>query len=48
MTETKGKVVSVNGNLVSVRFDGNVSMSSATLLLTVQSSRVRLSVYAVI
>ena len=27
MTETKGKVVSVNGNLVSVRFDGNVSMN---------------------
>ncbi len=27
MTETKGKVVSVNGNLVSVAFDGNVSMN---------------------
>ncbi len=27
MTENKGKVVSVNGNLVSVRFDGNVSMN---------------------
>ena len=27
MTDTKGKVVSVNGNLVSVRFDGNVSMN---------------------
>lgn len=27
MTEKKGKVVSVNGNLVSVAFDGNVSMN---------------------
>ena len=27
MTDTKGKVVSVNGNLVSVKFDGNVSMN---------------------
>ncbi len=27
MTESKGKVVSINGNLVSVRFDGNVSMN---------------------
>jgi len=27
MTENKGKVVSVNGNLVSVAFDGNVSMN---------------------
>ncbi len=27
MTENKGKVVSVNGNLVSVEFDGNVSMN---------------------
>ena len=27
MTENKGKVVSINGNLVSVRFDGNVSMN---------------------
>lgn len=27
MTENKGKVVSVNGNLVSVRFDGSVSMN---------------------
>jgi len=27
MTENKGKVVSVNGNLVSVRFEGNVSMN---------------------
>ena len=27
MTENKGKVVSVNGNLVSVSFDGNVSMN---------------------
>lgn len=27
MTENKGKVVSVNGNLVSVQFEGNVSMN---------------------
>ena len=27
MTENKGKVVSINGNLVSVKFDGNVSMN---------------------
>ena len=27
MTEITGKVVSVNGNLVSVEFDGNVSMN---------------------
>ena len=27
MTANKGKVVSINGNLVSVRFDGNVSMN---------------------
>ena len=27
MTENRGKVVSVNGNLVSVRFDGNISMN---------------------
>ena len=27
MTENKGKVVSINGNLISVRFEGNVSMN---------------------
>ncbi|MBR2987263.1 MAG: V-type ATP synthase subunit A, partial [Clostridia bacterium] len=27
MTDNKGKVVSINGNLVSVEFDGNVSMN---------------------
>ena len=27
MTQKKGKVLSVNGNLVSVEFDGNVSMN---------------------
>ena len=27
MTENKGRVVHINGNLVSVRFDGNVSMN---------------------
>ena len=27
MTDTKGKVVGINGNMVSVEFDGNVSMN---------------------
>ena len=27
MTESKGKVISINGNMVSVEFDGNVSMN---------------------
>ena len=27
MTENTGRVVSINGNLVSVEFDGNVSMN---------------------
>ncbi len=27
MSETKGKVVAINGNMVSVQFDGNVSMN---------------------
>ena len=27
MTDTKGKVVAVNGNMVSVEFDGNISMN---------------------
>ena len=27
MTETKGKVVGINGNMVSVEFDGNVTMN---------------------
>ena len=27
MTENKGKVVSINGNLISVKFEGNVSMN---------------------
>lgn len=27
MTETKGKVVGINGNMVSVKFDGNISMN---------------------
>ena len=27
MTDTKGKVVAVNGNMISVAFDGNVSMN---------------------
>ena len=27
MTDTKGKVVGINGNMVSVEFDGNVTMN---------------------
>ena len=27
MTDTKGKVVAVNGNMVSVEFDGTISMN---------------------
>ncbi len=33
MTENKGKVVSVNGNLVSVKFSGNVSMNEICYVL---------------
>ena len=33
MTEIKGKVVSINGNLVSVEFDGNVSMNEICYVL---------------
>ena len=33
MTENKGKVVSINGNLVSVRFSGNVSMNEICYVL---------------
>ncbi|MBQ7836992.1 MAG: V-type ATP synthase subunit A [Clostridia bacterium] len=33
MTENKGKVVSINGNLVSVEFDGNVSMNEICYVL---------------
>ncbi len=33
MTENKGKVVSVNGNLVSVHFDGNVSMNEICFVI---------------
>ena len=34
MTVNKGKVVSINGNLVSVRFDGNVSMNEICFVKT--------------
>lgn len=34
MTENKGTVVSINGNLVSVKFDGNVSMNEICYVLT--------------
>ena len=27
MTDTKGKVIGINGNMVSVEFDGNISMN---------------------
>ena len=27
MTDTKGKVVAVNGNMISVEFNGNVSLN---------------------
>ena len=33
MTQNKGKVLSVNGNLVSVEFDGNVSMNEICYVL---------------
>ena len=33
MTENKGKVVSINGNLVSVRFEGAVSMNEICYVL---------------
>ena len=33
MTKNKGKVVSINGNLVSVEFDGNVSMNEICYVL---------------
>jgi len=33
MTENKGKVVSVNGNLVSVRFEGTVSMNEICFVI---------------
>ena len=32
MTETKGKVVGINGNMVSVEFDGNVSMNEVAFV----------------
>ena len=34
MTENTGKVVSINGNLVSVEFDGNVSMNEICYVKT--------------
>ncbi len=33
MTDNKGKVISINGNLVSVEFDGNVSMNEICYVL---------------
>ncbi|MBD5443760.1 MAG: V-type ATP synthase subunit A [Treponemataceae bacterium] len=33
MTETKGKVVGINGNMVSVEFDGNISMNEVAYVV---------------
>ncbi|MCL1818981.1 MAG: V-type ATP synthase subunit A, partial [Spirochaetaceae bacterium] len=33
MTDTKGKVVGVNGNMVSVQFDGTVSMNEVAFIV---------------
>ena len=38
MTDTKGKVVGVNGNMVSVEFDGNVSMNEVAYVKVEDSS----------
>lgn len=38
MTENKGKVVSINGNLVSVEFDGNVSMNEICYVLVADTA----------
>ena len=38
MTDTKGKVVGVNGNMVSVEFDGNVSMNAVAYVKVEDSS----------
>ena len=33
MTENIGKVVSINGNLVSVEFEGNISMNEICFVM---------------
>jgi len=33
MTDTKGKVVGINGNMVSVEFDGNITMNEVAYVL---------------
>ena len=38
MTDTKGKVVGVNGNMVSVEFDGNISMNEVAYVKVEDSS----------
>ena len=38
MTDTKGKVVGVNGNMVSVEFDGNISMNEVAYVKVEGSS----------
>ena len=38
MTDTKGKVVGVNGNMVSVEFDGNISMNEVAYVKVDNSS----------
>ncbi|MBQ7159599.1 MAG: V-type ATP synthase subunit A, partial [Treponema sp.] len=38
MTDTKGKVVGVNGNMVSVEFDGTISMNEVAYVKVDDSS----------
>lgn len=40
MTDTKGKVVGINGNMVSVEFDGNISMNEVAYV-NVEGKRLR-------
>ena len=40
MTDTKGKVVGINGNMVSVEFDGNIAMNEVAYVL-VEGKRLR-------
>ena len=40
MTETKGKVVGINGNMVSVQFDGNISMNEVAYV-NVEGTKLR-------
>ena len=40
MTDTKGKVVGINGNMVSVKFDGNISMNEVAYV-NVEGTKLR-------